>query len=415
MRSHVRLAPKPRLRSRTTLAATIATAVLAAFPTLAQAAAIPGETMTLKPASSGEVFADSAANGGKTLKIHSKAVANRSIRTTDRATRLVVRARGKRCSGVAPRITVTVDGVRRMKASVTSNRYAKYSVGLKLGKGAHRLKVIYGNDLATGNCDRNVSVDTVTLVGTGSKSPAASAPAPASVSKATAPGPTTTAPAPATSAGVPSPSSATTVAPGTLVLNDADAAARVRRSTFEPRLRNATANQTVPTALQLQAFRLSGVKWGSGEDLRQKITGNFKGTTDEIIQWAAAKWGLPVDVVRAQAVVETYWHNEYVGDQGHSFGLMQIKDFVAPFTHPMSATSTAFNLDYYAASIRYYYDGHSDWMNNQPGRVGTYAGGDLWGSIGAWFSGNWHDEGSEDYIAKVKNALADRTWAQPGF
>ncbi len=132
----------------------------------------------------------------------------------------------------------------------------------------------------------------------------------------------------------------------------------------------------------MQAFRLSGVKWGSGEDLRQKITGNFKGTTDEIIQWAAAKWGLPVDVVRAQAVVETYWHNEYVGDQGHSFGLMQIKDFVAPFTHPMSATSTAFSLDYYAASIRYYYDGHSDWMNNQPGRVGTYASGDL-GAVSA--------------------------------
>ncbi len=81
----------------------------------------------------------------------------------------------------------------------------------------------------------------------------------------------------------------------------------------------------------------------------------------------------------------------------------------------MSATSTAFNLDYYAASIRFYYDGHADWMNNQPGRVGTYGGGDLWGSVGAWFSGNWHDKSSEDYIAKVKTALAERTWTQPGF
>jgi hypothetical protein len=31
--------------------------------------------------------------------------------------------------------------------------------------------------------------------------------------------------------------------------------------------------------------------------------GDDEGTTDEIIQWAACKWGIDTDVVRAQAVV----------------------------------------------------------------------------------------------------------------
>ena len=35
---------------------------------------------------------------------------------------------------------------------------------------------------------------------------------------------------------------------------------------------------------------------------KPRITGNFTGTTDEIIQWAACKWGWSDNVVRAQAV-----------------------------------------------------------------------------------------------------------------
>ena len=32
------------------------------------------------------------------------------------------------------------------------------------------------------------------------------------------------------------------------------------------------------------------------------MTGNFVGSTDEIIQWAAWKWGVDEDVIRAVAV-----------------------------------------------------------------------------------------------------------------
>ena len=38
-----------------------------------------------------------------------------------------------------------------------------------------------------------------------------------------------------------------------------------------------------------------------------RVTGNFTGTTDEIIQWAACKWGIDEDIVRAQAAKESYW------------------------------------------------------------------------------------------------------------
>jgi autotransporter family porin len=36
-----------------------------------------------------------------------------------------------------------------------------------------------------------------------------------------------------------------------------------------------------------------------------RVTGNFTGTTDEIIQWAAHKWGIDEDVVRSVATAES--------------------------------------------------------------------------------------------------------------
>ena len=82
---------------------------------------------------------------------------------------------------------------------------------------------------------------------------------------------------------------------------------------------------------------------------------------------------------------------------------------------PLSQKSTAFNLDFYGAVLRHYYEGCTSWMNSQPGHVGTYAAGDIWGSIGAWYSGNWHDSGAESYISQVKTELGARRWEKPGF
>jgi hypothetical protein len=205
--------------------------------------------------------------------------------------------------------------------------------------------------------------------------------------------------------------------PGSAILSDAQAAAMVRRSSWEPRPGNTTENHTVPTASQLQNFYSYTGQWGNCDNLRAKVTGNFTGTTDEIMQWAAWKWGLPENVVRAVAVNESWWKMSMVGDNGMSFGLFQIKN-VAKWhggTYPLSKNDSAFNADYWAGMVRQYYEGCSTWMKDYTFNGSHYAAGDLWGSIGAWYSGNWHSNAAETYIAHVKKRLADKTWKQPGF
>lgn len=207
---------------------------------------------------------------------------------------------------------------------------------------------------------------------------------------------------------------------GSAVLSDAEAASHVRRSAWEPRPANALANNTVPTAAQLKTFNSYTGQWGRCDNLRQKVTGNFTGTTNEIIQWAAWKWGLPENVARAAAVNESWWKMSFVGDlndAGQSYGLYQIKN-VAKWhggTYPMSKTSTAFNADYWAGMVRQYFEGCSTWMKDYSYNGTKYAAGDLWGSIGAWYAGNWHSDGANRYIRHVKRHLKERTWAKAGF
>ena len=102
------------------------------------------------------------------------------------------------------------------------------------------------------------------------------------------------------------------------------------------------------------------------------------------------------------------------GDDGDSFGLFQMRrpyqccDFLA-------ANDTAFNADYYGAIIRSYYDGRQTWLNTVSGNGAPYRAGDLWGSVGAWFSGRWHDPGAEAYVTKVKQYMRERVWRQANF
>jgi len=192
-------------------------------------------------------------------------------------------------------------------------------------------------------------------------------------------------------------------------VSDPAAAQIVRRSRWEPRPDNAAANQHVPSTSDLAYFRAH-----SNMPYKDRVTGRFTGTTDEIIQWAAYKHGLDPNLLRAVAAVESWWHMSTNGDNGDSFGLFQIRrpyhccDFLA-------ANDTAFNADYYGAIIRAYYDGRQRWLNTVSGNGARYRAGDLWGSVGAWFSGRWHDPGAESYVAKVKQDLRERIWRQPNF
>jgi hypothetical protein len=166
-------------------------------------------------------------------------------------------------------------------------------------------------------------------------------------------------------------------------LSDQGAAAKVVRSAWEPRPRNAGATHRVPTAAQLRAFRRQ-----SDNPYAHWVTGNFRGTTDEVMQWAAA------------------------------FGLFQVRRpyhcrgtlVCGLFRH-----DAALNADYWASIVRSYYDGRQTWLNTVSGNGARYASGDLWGSIGAWFSGRWHDPGAEGYVAKVKGYMQRRVWRTADF
>ena len=103
-------------------------------------------------------------------------------------------------------------------------------------------------------------------------------------------------------------------------LASGEAAQRVHRSSREPRPDNRVANHTVPGQTQLQ-------RWRQRSDMpyARFVNGRFRGTTDEIIQWAAYKWGFDPRLLRAAAVVESWWHQSAVGDKGDSFGLFQVR------------------------------------------------------------------------------------------
>ena len=200
---------------------------------------------------------------------------------------------------------------------------------------------------------------------------------------------------------------------GTTGLPRADSycAANIIRNAWEPRPQNFTANHQVPADPAL-------VNWDTTSEpaawlpKRALVTGNFTGTTTEIISWAACKWGLDEDTLRAVAAQESHWDQAVLGDvcgyDGQaSYGLTQIKNKNCSASwiwggYPWTKDYTALNVDLYGAAWRGCYEGNfSSW--GIPGK-------DLWGCVGKWFSGGWFDSGANSYIASVKQHLANRTW-----
>lgn len=225
---------------------------------------------------------------------------------------------------------------------------------------------------------------------------------------------------------------------------DEAAAALVHRSAWEPRPENATANGNVPSGLALAPH--GGVQPIWNDWLLPRVTGSFTGTTDEIIQWAAAKWGLPDDLLRAQAIAESYWYQglldgngdpvpgsgfgDYTSDKslcppGYSipcplsFGILQVK-YAAfhPGVFPHNRDSTAFNVDYVAAVLRGCYEGWETWLGDAGGEsvsASNYTAGDIWGCVGRWYSGEWHSQAGDLYSNRVKDHMSTKPWLSPSF
>jgi hypothetical protein len=213
------------------------------------------------------------------------------------------------------------------------------------------------------------------------------------------------------------------LAPGQSLPSDAVCAGRVVASGDETRPANTVFNRT------------RGRQKGQPEPFLSRVSGNFTGTTDQIIQWAACKWGIDADVVRAQAVEESNWFMTDLGDftdntrwcaPGHvpggdgkpgcaqSIGILQVKYHVFTDAFPEAAESTAYNLDYALGVWRTCFEGQETWLADNPPRSG-YRAGDMWGCLGRWYAGDWRSDMAEGYIARVQNAYHAREWETPSF
>jgi hypothetical protein len=216
-------------------------------------------------------------------------------------------------------------------------------------------------------------------------------------------------PAPAPDVPPPSGGSAhfATLPVGSALPSDAECAARVRPAP-EVRADNTPFNQT----------RGHGTPSSPPPGVYSRVTGNFVGTTDEIIQWASCKWGIDEDLMRAQTATESWWHQNAVGDNGESFGLMQVREpyWGWAFNNGVgdARTSSAFNMDAALAARRNCYEGLDSWLNTTD-RGKEYAAGDMMGCVGTWFSGRWYTDASVQYTRVVQDNLAKRVWEDPGF
>jgi hypothetical protein len=260
-------------------------------------------------------------------------------------------------------------------------------------------------------------------------------------------------------------------APGAALPSGATCANQIaaHHSAWEPRPSNAKANSTMPNLTKVhQSFATRprstygtyDPRWDSY--LLPRVTGHDTGTTDEIIQWAACKWGLPDNVLRAIAVRESTWFqyettasgacvtyygcgdffssepftdrktfcaglagygHDYQADYGSgycpkTFSIAGEMSWSSPSwgfdwagnqngTFPFNRNSTAFALDYLGAHLRGCYNGWEWWLNR--------SGGDLWGCVGSWYAGNWHSAAADEYIVRVKGEISTHRWLQSSW
>jgi hypothetical protein len=127
----------------------------------AGATVLEGESLSpLYGAPYGDVIADGAAAGGRTLRMLGSNTASGSV-TTGATSQVVVRARGDQCVG-APALTLAVDGRSVLTTAVADTSYSGYAATVALAPGDHQISVAFTNDYA-GPCDRNLYVDSLTF------------------------------------------------------------------------------------------------------------------------------------------------------------------------------------------------------------------------------------------------------------
>lgn len=252
---------------------------------------------------------------------------------------------------------------------------------------------------------------------------------------------------------------------------DARCAARVHRSTWEPRPDNYVPNHRMPNRAAVRASLAARPFTGAATNhkwdtwLIPRVTGHYTGTTDEIFQWAACKWGISDNLLRAIAVMESTWYqglvfpsgrcvtdwgcgdfvqsetpatdvfcagistygHDYQADYGkglcpETFSIAGVMSWQDPDwgpmpgnqngTFPFNRDFTAFAVDYLGANLRGCLEGWQGWaMSNGSG----YHAGDLWGCVGMWYAGEWRSAPALQYMAGVRHELRNLTWLDPSW
>jgi hypothetical protein len=154
-------------------------------------------------------------------------------------------------------------------------------------------------------------------------------------------------------------------------------------------------------------------------------------TTTEAFSFAACRWGIREDLLRAVAVQESDWCENaggtYCSSSGRmgwgdrcsqtdpskgigSYGIMQQKDLNCSNQgdwggFPRSYTSVPFSVDAYGAAFRTCLEGGISW---NPIPAGDSDARKERGCVGQWFSGNYEPDST--YTNGVYGHLANRDW-----
>jgi hypothetical protein len=222
------------------------------------------------------------------------------------------------------------------------------------------------------------------------------------------------------------------------------------------------AASAIPTATWLQSFHLDPEGDSAGQPdadwmLFQGVTGNFSGTTDMILRWAACKWGIDEDVLRAEAVEESSWQQSVAAGCGSTLctgqgtappatsaanywvaatddptsqtqggtccptkGLLQL-GYPYWYAYPYGVTSSALNADYRGAAQRACMNGDIAWLvgtdqgaGSGSEDVGTYppttTDTALDGCMGHWNSGSWNDSAALAYVQRLQMLTTQQAW-----
>lgn len=228
-------------------------------------------------------------------------------------------------------------------------------------------------------------------------------------------------------------------------LPDANTCVKRLVPTAENRPDNVAYNNDTPTPSELAQFYVTPLQFTFGPPFSDfyKVDGNVHGgSTDELIQYYACKWGMDQDMLRAQAWAESGWNQTVQGDIQHdpklctggngfnswqsngnycytSFSLIQIKctNYNAC---PAAQESVPFALDFRGSYWRSCMEGHVKYYSDskpQPGYP-PYPNGTpqqmAEGCLGSWYSGNWYDANALPYINRVKGYMQSKPWL-PSF